>query len=111
METHLFPHVFPLKFQYFEKFFEKTLFKIKFAIIFPLYFIQISLFKSLLRSVTMCDNPVILPSNRQMSDILTKYTVANSNLNNVSKRFLKILIFKREYMEICFHTKRHPSFY
>ena len=45
METHF--YVFTLKYQYFENFFEGI----------------------------MCDSPVMLPSNRQTSDILTEHTV------------------------------------
>ena len=109
METHLFPHVFPLKFQYFEKFFEKTLFKIKFAVIFPLYFIRISLFKPLLRSVTMCDNPVLLPSNGKMSDIVKEHTVGKFDFKQCFlKKFLKILILYREYMKMFFNCNQHP---
>ena len=64
MEAH-FP-LFTLKYQYFENFFEGTLLKKEFAKTFPQY---------MLGSLTLCDSPVMLPSNRQLSDILTEHFV------------------------------------
>ena len=65
-------HVFKQKYQYLKTFIEGTMLIIeivKFSIIFS---VRISLLSLLLESVTMCDSPVMLPSNHQMDNILTK---------------------------------------
>ena len=60
----------------------------------------------------MCDSPVMLPSNRQTSDILTEHTVGNCSkfyLKQCSpKKFLKKLVLLREYMKMCSHGNQHP---
>ena len=87
VETHSL--VFTLKYQYFENFYGETLFKMCVKCC-----VRILLVQPLLGSITMCDNPVMLPSNCQTSDILTEHivgkVVANFILNNIpSKKFSK----------------------
>ena len=111
METHF--HVFTPKYQYFKKFFEGTLFKIKFATTFQQYVLQeyrqfggcqgaSQSCHTQLRPLATAKRAIFLQNI--LWESCSKFYFKQCSL----KKFLKIVILWREYMEMCFHSNQHP---
>ena len=106
VETHF--HVFSLKYQYFERFFEGTLLKIKFATTFPQYVLEeyhsfgrcygaYPCVTTLWCSIATAKQVTFL--RNILSESCSKFDFKQCSL----KKSLKILIFWREFMEMCLH--------